>query len=279
MRKPDFVIIGAAKAATTWIQVQLQANPAIYMPDAEPHFFSNEFEKGADHYLRWFSKSPNAASVVGEKSADYLADPDVPGRMAEMLPDARLVVQLRDPVERAYSDYKMFYRRGQVSERPEEYLSDPAGPQPRFLIDGLYGQHLSRWFDHFPREQLLVLPYEEVTVDPIAMIEQVCDHIGAPIRIDHELAGKFENSSREMLLPLLIRRVMSPFKDTIRPLRGKTWFEQARSLLAKEVHYPALDDSLRRRMADFYREDIELTERLTGLDLSAWRNPARTIAA
>ncbi|NNC52546.1 MAG: sulfotransferase [Erythrobacter sp.] len=279
VRKPDFVIIGAAKAATTWIQAQLQANPAIFMPDPEPHFFSREYEKGEDHYLDWFRDHPARATLLGEKSADYLSDPQVAARMAQMLPDARLVVQLRNPVGRAYSDYKMFYRRGEVNDRPEDYLSDPDNPHPRFLLDGLYGKHLSGWLEHFPREQLLVFTYEDVSRDPVGVIERVCGHIGAPITINDELIYKRENNSREMLLPLLMRKVLAPFKEPVRPFRGKFWFESARSLLAREVRYPELDPGLREHMEEFYREDIELTEQLTGLDLSAWKAPAASAVA
>lgn len=276
---PDFVIIGAAKSATTWIQVQLQANPAIYMPDAEPHFFSREYSKGLDYYRKWFADCPGWAALIGEKSADYLSDPQAPARLAEAVPDARLVVQLRNPVDRAYSDYKMFYRRGFVSHRPEEYLSRPDNPQPRFLRDGLYGQHLTEWLKHFDREQMLIFAYEEVSQDPMGVIERVCDHIGAPFAFGDLDVTRRENSSDELILPLPLRTLLAPFKQTVRPWRGKPWFEGPRSLLTREVHYPELPHGLSRKLQDFYRDDICLTEKLTGLDLSNWKPPAASAAA
>ena len=272
MTLPDFIIIGAAKAATTWIQVQLQANPAIFMPDPEPHFFSREYDRGEAHYRRWFADASGSARRIGEKSADYLSDAAVPARLAALIPDAKLVVQLRNPVDRAYSDYKMFFRRGSVGGNPDDYLRDPDNSHPRFLRDGLYGEHLQRWLEHFPKENILVFRYEDVGFAPREVIERVSQHIGVPMVYDDDLANRRANNSRELLLPLPLRKLLAPLKDSVAPLRGKTWFEGVRQALARQVKYPELGLSLRRRMADFYADDIARTERLTGLDLSEWRS-------
>lgn len=268
---PRFIIIGAAKAATTWIQAQLQANSAIFMPDPEPHFFSREFERGESYYRTWFERAPATASAIGEKSADYLSDPLVPARIAAMVPDAKLIVQLRDPVERAYSDYKMYFRRGSVGGSPEKYLTSPDNDYPRFLLDGLYGQHIERWLEHFPREQILVFRFKDVRSNPHDVVERVSRHIGVAPVFDEEAAKKRENDSKAHLLPLPVRKLLAPLKDSAKPLRGHPWFEGARSLLAREVAYPPLSGDLRRHLEEFYREDIALAEKLLDLDLSDWR--------
>lgn len=267
---PQFVVIGAAKAATTWIQAQLQANPAVYMPDPEPHFFSREFELGERHYRSWFEPAPLEATLIGEKSADYLSDPRVPSRLAATVPNAKLVVQLRDPVERAYSDYKMYFRRGLVSNTPEDYLTTPSNKYPRFLCDGLYGRHIRAWLQHFPRQQILAFRFEDVKENPRAVVEMVSKHIGVDPVFDVKLAEKPENDSRTRILPLPVRSLLAPLKETVRPLRGKAWFESVRSLMAREISYPPLSADLRERLREFYRDDIALTEELLDLDLSSW---------
>ena len=118
---PEFVIIGAAKSATTWLAQNLQAHPQVFIPGPEPHYFSTEFHRGQAWYESWFEQAPPDRRV-GEKSADYLAHPEAPRRIAKALPHARLIVQLRNPIERAYSDYCMFFRRGHVTPDPECYL-------------------------------------------------------------------------------------------------------------------------------------------------------------
>lgn len=270
---PEFCVIGAAKAGTTWLQAQLQANPAIYMPDPEPHFFSREYRQGMSHYREWFAPALASDRLLGEKSADYLSHPDVPARLAEANPNAKLIVQLRNPVDRAYSDYKMFFRRGLVGKRPEDYLASLDNPLARFLFDGLYGKHLGRWLEHFPREQIFVFLFEELKACPLKITERVSRHLGVAPVYDERLVGRAENDSKAKLLPLALRNALAPLKDSVKPLRGNPVFENVRSLLAKEVTYPPLANDLRRSLQEFYLDDILLTEELLGLDLDSWKAP------
>lgn len=269
--QPSFIVIGAVKAATTWIQMRLQDNPQVFLPDPEPHFFSTGFDEGEAHYRAFFEDRPAQARVIGEKSADYLAHPLAAKRIAAMLPDARLVVQLRNPVERAYSDYKMFYRRGTLTGKPEDYLTSLDNPFPRFLEDGLYGRHLARWMDLFPHEQILVYLYEDVDSHPRNIVDMVSTHIGVDPVFRPELARQRENNSRAAILPLPLRKALAPLKDVVRPLRGTPMFESARAMLAKEMSYPPLSPSLRQRLSDFYARDIELLEKTCGVDLRQWK--------
>jgi Sulfotransferase family len=266
---PSFIVFGAIKAATTWIQVQLQSNPGIYMPDPEPHFFSSEFERGEDFY-RSFFKDAAAGSLLGEKSADYLAHPLAAQRIAALLPHVRLVVQFRNPVDRAYSDYKMLYRRGTVRGKPEDYLSSFDNPQPRFLHDGLYAEHLRRWLDHFPPEQILAFLYDDVQADPRGTVAKVSAHIGVEPIFDAERAKRRENDSAETFLPLPIRAALAPLKNSVKPLRSLSWFQATRGLIARPIAYPPLEMELRERMGELYARDVEQLGSLIGRDLSNW---------
>jgi hypothetical protein len=268
---PHFIVIGAVKAATTWIQKQLQRHENVFLPDPEPHFFSQEFDKGPEFYRQFFAQRSPKQTVIGEKSADYLAHPLAADRIASMLPDVRLVLQLRDPVARAYSDYKMLYRRGTVKGPPEDYLLSPDSPQPRFLQDGLYGQHLERWLARFPGERILTFLYEDISADPRATVERVHAHIGVSPHFDEEAARRKENNSREEILPLPLRLSLGPLKRIVSPLRGNPAFEATRSLLARELRYPPLGRELEQQLRDFYLRDIEVLEGLIGRDLSAWK--------
>jgi len=276
--QPSFLVIGAVKAATTWIQARLQDNPAIFMPDPEPHYFSAGYDRGASWYRNFFADRPKDALAIGEKSADYLAHPLAAQRIARDLPHARLVLQLRNPIDRAYSDYKMFYRRGTITGAPEEYLRSLDNPYPRFLQDGLYARHLARWYDLFPREQILIYLYDDVTVQPQRIVEAVSRHIGVPPVFRSERACAQENSSRSAILPLSLRKALAPLKDTVRPLRGTSVFENVRSLLAREMVYPPLVPGLREHLRDFYARDVETLEAICGLDLTRWKTAARSAA-
>ena len=129
-RLPDFVIIGAAKAATTWLSYNLSAHPEVLLPSQELHYFSRFHGKSQDWYRAHF-RDAQETQLIGEKSASYLADPATPLRLHGLMPRAKLIAQLRNPIERAYSDYCMHYRRGEVSRDIARYLDPERTPIPR----------------------------------------------------------------------------------------------------------------------------------------------------
>jgi len=276
-RLPHFVIIGAVKGATTWVHNQLRDNPAIFLPAPEPHFFSQDHHLGLDHYRRFFDGAA-PGQMLGEKSADYLAHPHAAQRLAAALPNARLVVQLRNPVDRAYSDYKMLFRRGTVTQGPEVYLDGRPSDQPRFLEDGLYARHLRRWLDHFDADQIRTILFEDVKATPEATIAIVSDHIGAPCHYSASVGSDPRNDSSKRFLPLPVRNLLAPLKQSVRPLRGNATFEKMRGLFARQIDYPALPPALRQRMVEYYARDVEDLEKLIGRDLSHWRADRRMAA-
>ncbi|RPF71169.1 sulfotransferase family protein [Aurantiacibacter spongiae] len=267
---PGFVIIGAVKGATTWLHHQLQHHPDIFLPAPEPHYFSQDYERGLDYYRGFFSDA-REGQLIGEKSADYLAHPDAARRLADVLPEARLVVQLRDPVARAYSDYKMLYRRGTVREGPERYLHPGNREQPRFLEDGLYARHLERWLEYFASEQLAVLLFEDVKQAPVPTVHRICRHIGAREHYADDIGTTPQNDSSDRFLPMGMRLALAPLKQAVRPLRGNAAFEGMRAMLARAIDYPAMTDDLRDRLRDYYADDVSRLERIIGRDLSAWK--------
>ena len=267
-RLPSFVIIGAAKAATTWLGSNLQLHPGVFMPGPEPHFFSREFERGISWYATWF-QGAGEGQAVGEKSADYLAHPAAAGRMRAALPEARLVVQLRNPVERAYSDYCMLFRRGEVGGNPARYLDAQHARRGRFLQDGLYGQHLSRYFDVFPRDQIMCVVYDDLKQNPAQIFSAVCRHVGVDPQAASMSASRVKDKETPML-PLALRRLLRPLKGVAAPLRENAMFSAGRALLARPVRYPPLPRELRERLAEYYADDIQALERLLGRNLSCW---------
>lgn len=267
---PDFIVIGAIKAATTWASFQLQHHPRIFMPGPEPHFFSTEYHRGRNWYLSWF-KDAAPDQIVGEKSADYLAHPEAPRRIADLLPHVRLIAQLRNPVDRAYSDYCMLFRRGEVSANLKQYLRNVNGYGARFLEGGLYGRHLARFLDHFPREQMLIVLHDEIRRDPEAAVAKVWKHLDIePHFAEHALPLKMKDR-RAPHLPLPVRRALKPFKSAVVPFRDQAWFEALRGLVARPVPYPPLTGDLRRELQDYYLPDIQNLERILGRPLTDWQ--------
>lgn len=274
---PEFLIIGAIKAATTWLNFQLQQCDRVFLPGPEPHFFTREYHRGFDWYAEFF-RDARPDQIVGEKTADYLADPHAAERIAAVLPETPLIAQLRDPVERAYSDYCMLFRRGTVGANIEDYLDPRRAQFRRFLDNGLYYQHLTRWQSLFPKEQMLVFLFEDVIERPGWTITAVGRHIGLSEDILPEPMTDRVNDSRAALLPLPVRRLLAPVKELVAPLRGVPWFENLRSTMARQVDYPPLPPELKARLREYYANDVEALGKLIGRDVGSWL-PDRTAAA
>lgn len=247
----DFVILGVAKAATTWLRHQLQDDPAIYMPDHEPHFFSREYHRGTDWYLGQFDPHPGAR-LIGEKSNSYFDTPEALPRLHAALPHAKLIVMLRDPVSRAYSDYCMLLRRGEVGPNIEDYLDPRRAANERFIYSSRYDLHLERLLATYGRGAVHVTHYELVAREPQNVLDGVRSHLGLPARPIRAQARNRINDRRSALLPLRLRKAMRPLKPLVRPLRGSAAFESVRGLFARPFRYPELTNDLRARLEEHF---------------------------
>jgi hypothetical protein len=275
---PSFIVIGAVKAATTWIAHQLRQHPAIYMPGPEPHYFSTAYDQGLDWYRSCFADAA-PGEIIGEKSADYLAYSLAPKRIARSLPDIPLIVQLRNPVERAYSDYCMLFRRGTVTEDPRHYLERATAEQPRFLEDGLYGRHLARYLDHFDRSQIKIILHDDIRTKPAEIIAEVCRHVGIAVHVAPNEVYARKNDSEAATLPLPMRRLLRPVKRIVQPLRDRPWFRRLHAGLAQPVRYPPLTEDLVCRLRSYYQEDVEHLGAIVGRDLTPWLGAAQVAEA
>jgi hypothetical protein len=268
----NFLIIGAAKSATTWLQQTLQEDPAVAMPDPELHYFSRFYHRGHDWYFDQFPKT-EGSRLIGEKSNSYLDTPPAAERIRLLLPHAKLFVQLRNPVERAYSDYCMLYRRGEVGGDIRAHLSSRGDVKNRFLVGGSYYEQLQRYRENFPESQMLVLLFEDVIAHPDLQIKQVRSFLNLPADAPQAVAvKKVKDRSQPMIGPRL-RRTMKPLKPLLRPLRANPVFAAFWRKLAREISYPPLTPDVRSQLIDFYAHDVARLEKILKRDLSYWLKP------
>jgi hypothetical protein len=182
---PDFVVIGAQKSGTTFFYHLLTQHPYVE-PAAfkEPHFFDIVFDLGVEWYRQCFPAprwEDGRRTITGEASPGYLFHPHAPERMARVIPQARLIALLRNPVDRTYSGYHWRIKMGQETRTFEETIE--AGfddPDDKHLSRGIYVDHLLRWSEFFPREQMLVLKSEDFFDDPNQTLETVFSFLELP---------------------------------------------------------------------------------------------------
>jgi sulfotransferase family protein len=208
---PDFVIVGAAKAGTTslfeWLGQHSFVAPAC---KKEVHFFDYNYFRGEDWYRKHF---PSAAErdrfaaehgqpfITGEASPSYLSHHWAPQRLAALQPTARLLVTLRNPIDRAYSQFQMSRRE---HEEPLQSFAEAVAAEERrlngerarmltdrwynswpigcwsYLMRSRYAEQLERWLERFPREQFHFLTLEQLAADPQATLDRVHEFLGLP---------------------------------------------------------------------------------------------------
>lgn len=212
----NFLIIGATKSATTWLQQSLQLDPRVHMPDPEIHYFSRYHDRGDGWYLENF-KPTSEGLVIGEKSNSYLDTPAAAARIHQSLPHVLLVAQLRNPVERAYSDYCMLHRRGEATGDIERYLDPRQGAGGRFLEGGLYFRQLRRFLEFFPRERLLVLFYEDLKRDAAGQVQDLRQFLGLDGNPAFEPVAQRVKDKTKPLVDARLRQILKPLKPIVAP--------------------------------------------------------------
>jgi hypothetical protein len=174
-RLPEFLIIGAQRCGTTSLYRYLAAHPSVRTASGkELQFLSLHHRRGRRWYRGHFPSRPPGVQSF-EASPYYLFDPDVPARAAELLPDARFVALLRDPVERAYSHYLHSRAYGveplsfadALDAEPARLAAGGHSARRRYsyVARGRYAEQLERWFARVPRERVLVLRTERLSAD------------------------------------------------------------------------------------------------------------------
>jgi hypothetical protein len=172
---PDFVILGAQKAGTTWWQGVIEDHPGVLRPPGqrmELHFFDHFWDRWPtaaqlERYERYFPRPP--ATLVGEKTPGYLYQPWVAPMLAAVAPEARLIVLVRDPVARYASGLGLLVRSGAIKG---QIGAGEVGTREHRIVEamerGRYAQQVEWYLRHFPREHLLLLQYERCAAAPQA---------------------------------------------------------------------------------------------------------------
>ena len=178
---PRFVIIGAQKAATTWLWDMLDQHPGTSLPvQKEIHYFGSSelYARGDDWYFSHF-RGLDPDKLIGEASTSYFYDrvpyffntssqiefdkslPSIPELISEKFPEMKFIVMLRDPVQRAVSAYSHWMKQGRVSPRLGLKRVATEQPKMRILEYGLYARWLEIWMEYIPPERLLIIRYED----------------------------------------------------------------------------------------------------------------------
>jgi len=286
-RWPNFFIVGSSKAGTTSIHEYLNKIPGIFMsPIKEPHYFSrNDIPKNNPllhpikdtiKYLSLFKKVKNE-KIIGESSVSYLTSIEAPNLIHKKIPDARILISLRDPVERAFSAYFDHKRRGRLKislsqELKNQFNATEGQQKPSLpLQNGLYFENVKRYLDIFGPEQVKIIIFEEWTINIISTIEKILKFLGVEYTIhdfQEEIHNPF-NVPRGPVAQLILGSGIAS-KISTRYLSSSSR-KFITNLLLKKQSKPKMREEDKKTLTNFYREDVKKLQSLLGRNLP-WPN-------
>ena len=271
---PDFIAVGPPRTATTWLHEVLKGHVCLPLHLKETDFFTRFYDHGIDWYADYYRHCEDGMPV-GEVDPMYFVSPQARERIAKDLPECKIICSFRDPVERAYSNYRLL-RRNVFTKVDFERAATTRGD---LLESNRYGTHLADWYATFGRERVLVLIYDDLESNPQAFLDTVCDFIGIarfPVASSRVGAERVNAVLRQPPSPRLAKIA----RDVVAWFAGRQYERAARlvrrSSLVKYMleggdPFPALTPEVAHRMRESYRPEIEKLEKLIGRDLSGWK--------
>jgi hypothetical protein len=288
---PDFFVIGAYRSGTTTLYRLLRQHPEVFLPlEKEPNWLAVEDNAHVSDVIRERSVPDRAAyealyrdrgpdQRTGDISPEYLTNSHVAGHLAKLVPEARLVAVLRNPIERAWSDFLLHRRDG---NEPHETLSAALADQGarttggdhragHYIHSGLYATQLRPYFDLFPADQIQVHLFEDLKADPIGVCRAIFTHIGVDpgYTVTPEEAINASGVPRNAAVAAVLKA-----RSRLRPYVSRAMLEKVRPLwdraLASQLDRPTLTAEDRRLLAEQFQDEIPELGRLLDRDLSHW---------
>ena len=285
---PNFFIVGAMKAGTTSLYEYLKNIPGIYMSTIkEPHYFSQSIISDSNHrlhpirdkkeYLSFF-ENVKKEKIVGEASVSYLLDPLAPKLIHQIVPHARILISVRDPVERALSHYlprvQARWKIGIFHQELQKEVNTKTDPYESSLglQHGLYSENIKRYLDIFGKKQVKIIIFEELVKNTKGVLKEILGFLDLDTSLTH-FKTKAHNPHRiargsvaESILwstkaSKLSRKFLSPSSRKL--IQEK--------LLLKKQPKPKMDPVDSKVLIEFYRDDVKKMEELLGRKLP-WPN-------
>ncbi|WP_375490124.1 sulfotransferase [uncultured Jatrophihabitans sp.] len=300
---PDFLVIGAPKAGSTALHAALEQHPQLFLSTPkEPKFFltderpparrhhrgpgdahsSREWIWRLDRYEALFAAKPPYA-LAGESTPFYLWDTAAHARIAAANPAMKLIAVIRDPVDRAYSNWTHLRTDGlepeadfgTACELEPRRARDGWAPFWRYLDLGRYGAQLQHLYEHVPREQVHVVRYRQLVDEPVSTLDGICEFLGIDTGVLDTVPGS--NMSAWVgpgAVNDAVRHVVRGGAAVGGYLPPQAWRFAERPLRAVlrrgNAHRPSLDPAVRRELVTHFVDDVALLEHLLGRSFQDW---------
>ena len=309
--KPNFFIVGAAKSGTTALQEMLNEHPNIYMSlIKEPHFFSEDIRKtdfislnkkikkakiefdakgniiprhqlyinNEEDYLTLFNAADKEKhKILGEASVSYLYSKDAAKNIYSFNPESKIIIILRNPIDRAFSHFLMDLRLGNTNYTNfmDAVKSDfnnknkGWGISHLYIELGLYHNQIQRYFNVFPKAQIKIYSYEDFKKNNQVIIKDIYKFLDVPF---FELDLKNNSNKAEVIKNKYYQKLYSKF----RPMLGKFISNEIKSKIKGQIFtakgLPLLSANEKKLMKHYFLDDINELKKITSIDITSWEN-------
>ena len=274
MIRPDFCIIGATKSATSWLHLCLVKHPDIEAVSNETYYLTEHFEEG-NRYLRKYAAAHTGNRVFGDYSNDYILyhERSIPN-MLQLNPEMKVIACLRNPVDRAYSFYRMWFRAAKVGDD----LMEAVVPGNRMYDEGFYYHHLQQFITALGRDRVHVVLFDDIKDQPATVAHEVYRFLDVDDAFRPDVLGEAYNNApkfrpKSVKLHKFFAHAMDNFahtgsfgrkvKETLRRSPLKKYYHK----LNKGVDVPPLTIQQKQYLQNAYREDVSKLSQMLDRDL------------
>lgn len=311
---PNFFLIGTVKGGTTSLHRYLSQHPEVYLsPIKEVNYFSRKdidenlfaqdykhdiniplqkyFREGMPYpihiahitreedYLRLFAPAQHA-KAIGEMSLSYMLYEQTPLELSKTYPQAKIMAMLRNPADRAFSQYVMNLKQGKILEQDflKEIIADDQakiqgwGANHQYLMIGKYYEQLKRYYDVFPAEQIKIFLFDDYKNNPEQTVKEMFEFLGVNSELEIDTSQKANEGGVPKLKKLNYLLNQSGVISWAKNNLPRSWREPFKKLMynTKKQDMPRMTEQERQYLVDYYREDILQLEKLIQKDLQNW---------
>jgi len=272
MKKLDFIIVGAMKAGTNSLALQLNSNPQVCIPLKEAHYFDNEenFSKGVEWYESFF-KECSINNVIGEKTPTYSYSEKVPRRIYDYNSNVKLVWIFRNPVDRAYSNYWHAVKLGSEKYSFEKAVKLESKRIREDIFKGylkrsIYIEQVERYLKFFDISNMHFLLLEEFVKNPTENMRKLFEFLNVPFN-NFQYIDEIRNITVIPRIPRLLRRIREIIDEKSLIYRGVRFI----ATRGTKPGYAKISPELRAKLNIYFEEHNEKLKDLTGLNITTWK--------
>ena len=261
-----FMMVGCQRCGTTWTAAALREHPEVYLPTIkQSYFFDRNYGKGIEWYLSRFAEVEPNHVAVGEIATGYCLPNAIP-LMAKHFPDIKLLMVMRNPTDRAYSNYQTRKVEENWSSFAEAIESDP-----EFLERGQYIDQIEALLEHYDKDQILLLLYDDLQTDDSGYLKTILKFIGVDLNTESNLIGQRKNAAIFPKLRNVLHQLrLDPIVHVIRKSLIGDWIRRSRK--NKGRAYQPMDPATKEKLIEHFRPYNDRLSTQLKTDLSHWNN-------